>query len=86
MSSPRRWVLEFDGHPPRPNETERIPYGISQGKLRGLVQGRRAARRLRGAGTLRPFVEDGFFAQLERIFARVLRAAAETLPAPPEAP
>ena len=41
----RRWVLEFDGHPPRPNETERMPFGISQGKLRGLVQGRRAARR-----------------------------------------
>lgn len=52
----------------------------------GGRKGRRAARRLRGAGTFRPFVEDGFFAQLERIFARVLRAAAETLPAPPEVP
>jgi hypothetical protein len=53
----------------------------------GGRKGRRAARRLRGAGRfIDSCIEEAFFAQLERIFARVLRAAAETLPAPPEAP
>lgn len=53
----------------------------------GGRKGRRAARRLRGAGRfIDSCIEEAFFAQLERIFARVLRAAAETLPAPPEVP
>lgn len=75
-STLRSWTLVFPGRPPRPNQTERMPHGVSPEIARKIVQARQAERRKwKELGYLAAFRNDIPRLQRIRISATFYRRA-----------